>query len=280
MRALLVSVILATGLGLSACGDDGGGKGGANGGGGSGGSPSGDASASAFAGKSPEQILDEVVEALRGVRSYHVEGRVVDEDGRGSFAGDISTSGPSRLRFEQGGQRFQIVLIGADTYMRANSAFWRKQAGGSGQVVRLLADKWVRSRSRAGDLREVFDELSPRTLANCLTKEHGKLSNKGQGKVGDQETIVLHDDGNAPGGAPGDLHVAASGKPFPLRAVQTGPQRSGKSSDPKCQDDNETKESDISLSRFDEPARISAPKGAVDLDKLAPTGGQSPNEVS
>ncbi len=277
MRALLATFLLGAAFALPACGDDGGGNGngGSNGGGGSAGG-----SASAFAGKSPEQILDEVVAALRGVRSYHVEGRVVDEDGPGSFAGDISTSGPSQLRFEQGGQRFQIIVIGADTYMRANGAFWRKQAGGSGQVVRLLADKWVKSRARAGDLREVFDELSPRTLANCLTKEHGKLSNKGSGKVGDQDTIVLHDDGDAPGGAPGDLHVATTGKPFPLRAVQTGPQRSGKSSDPKCQDDNETKESDIALSRFDEPVRISAPKGAVDLDQLAPSGDGSQSEVS
>ena len=274
MRALLASLLVGTALVLPACGDDGGGG---NGGSGSGGNAG---STSALADKSPEQILDEVVAALRGVRSYRVQGRVVDEDGPGTFAGDISASGPSQLRFEQGGQRFQIVLIGADTYMRANSAFWRKQAGGNNQVVRLLADKWVKSRSRAGDLREVFDELSPRTLARCLTKEHGKLSKKGGGKVGGQETIVLHDDGNAPGGAPGDLHVAATGKPFPLRAVQTGPQRSGKTSDPKCQDDNETKESDISLSRFDEPVRISPPKGAVDLDRLAPAGSGSQSEVS
>ena len=263
---LLASVLATTSLALAACGDDGGG------GAGGGNAAGTDTGAPALAGKSAEQILADVSAALRDVRSYHVEGRVVDEDGTGTFAGDVSASGPSQLRFELGGQRFHVVLIGADTYIRANAAFWRKQGGGSAPVVRLLADKWIKSRSRVGDLRRVFEDLSPRTLAHCLRKEHGKVTKKGAGKVGGQATIVLHDDGNTPGGAPGDLHVAATGKPLPLRAVQTGPDRRGKSSDPKCDDDSKTEESDIRLSRYDEPVRITAPKGAIDLDRLAPSG--------
>ena len=44
--------------------------------------------------------------------------------------------------------------------------------------------------------------------------------------------VVLADKGNIPGGAAGDLYVSAVGSPLPLRAVQTGPERSGGSRGP------------------------------------------------
>jgi len=253
MRRVIVLVVLALSGALAGCG----------------GSGSSGARSSGLADKPAKQILSGVVTALGGVRSYHVEGQLTDEDGPGSLSGDVSVAGRSRLRFEQAGQRFQVLVIDATTYLRANDTFWRKQAGP--QAARLLGNQWVRTRHR--DQRRVLDGLLPRTLASCLSKHHGIVTRKGTGRVGGQNVVVLHDAGE-PGGSPGDLYVAASDRPLPLRVVQTGPDRPGKHTDPRCGGDSHTKRSDISLSRFDEAVQITAPSDAIDLDSILKTGGQ------
>jgi hypothetical protein len=251
-----VSVVLAMPFALGACGD----------------SESSDDGSSKLAAQPAKQILADVVSGLGRVRSYHVHGRFTDKDGPASLSGDVSVGGRARLRFEQGGQRFQLWVIDTTTYLRANDKFWHEQAGPGAASV--LADQWVKTQKR--DQRRLVDDLLPRTLASCLSKNHGVITKKGPGHVDGQKTVVLHDDGNSPAGAPGDLHVAATGRPLPLRVVQTGPERPGKQPDPKCGDgDSKTEESDISLSKFDEPVRIAAPGNAIDLDSLPEGRGET-----
>jgi hypothetical protein len=253
-----MTLVFATAVALAACGDD---------------SGSSDEPRSSIADKPARQILADVARELRDVRSYHVQGTMTDEDGPASLSGDVSAAGKSSLHYEQADQLVDIRVIGSTTYMRANSAFWRKQAGrGDARLVRLLSNRWIKTRER--EQRKIVDGLLPSTLASCLSTQHGTVTKKGTGKVGSTPTVVLHDDGAVPGGEPSDLHVAAEDRPLPLRAVQTGPERSGKSSDPRCDDAGETKASDIRLSRFDEPVQITPPSDALDLDALS--GGQSP----
>jgi hypothetical protein len=108
-----------------------------------------------------------------------------------------------------------------------------------------------------------------RALATCPSTQYGAITKKATGNVGGQATVVLHDDGDTPGGEPGDLYVAAKGRPLPLRVTQTGPTKRGKSADPKCDDDSKTTASDVTLSRFDEPPKITPPPNALDLDALS-----------
>ncbi|CAN5536607.1 hypothetical protein BH20ACT17_BH20ACT17_04920 [soil metagenome] len=252
----LVVVVLAMPFVVGGCGDSG----------------SSDGESAKLGDKPAKQILADVVSALGKVRSYHVQGRFTDEDGPASLSGDVAATGQARLSYERGGQRFQLQVIGATTYLKANDKFWNKQAGAG--AARVLADRWVKTRKR--NQRELVDELLPRTLASCLSKDHGAITKKGAGTASGQKTVVLHDDGNTPGGAPGDLHVAATDRPLPLRVLQTGPSKPGKPTDPKCGDgDSETTESDISLSKFDEPVRIVAPDNAVNLDSLPQGRGET-----
>lgn len=261
MRRFIISVVLVMPFALGGCGDSGSSDGGSSG-----------SDSSKLADKPAEQILADVVSDLGKVRSYHVQGRFTDEDGLASLSGDVAAAGQARLSYEQAGQRFQLQVIGATTYLKANDKFWTKQAGAG--AARVLADRWVKTRKR--NQRKLVDELLPRTLASCLTKDHGAITKKGTGTVDGQKTVVLHDDGNTPGGAPGDLHVAATDRPLPLRVVQTGPSKPGKPADPKCGDgDSETSESDLTLSKFDEPVRIAAPDNAIDLDSLPQGRGET-----
>jgi hypothetical protein len=256
VRRYAVTLVLGTVLAFAACGDD---------------SGSSDEERSSIATKPARQILADVVSALRGVRSYHIQGTMTDEDGPATLSGDMSAAGTSRVRFEQSGKRIDLRVLGSTTYMRANSAFWRAQQDGEdARVVKLLSDRWLKTRE--GDQRDLVDDLLPRSLATCLSTQHGEITKEGTGKVGGAVTVVLHDDGDIPGGVPGDLHVAAKGRPLPLRVTQTGPAKRGKAANPKCDDDGETKASDITLSRFDEPVQITAPPNALDLDALSENG--------
>jgi hypothetical protein len=260
MRSFFVTVVLGVAVALAGCGDD------------ESGSP--ETGSSQLADKPANQVLADVADALGELRSYHVEGDITDEDGRSTLSGDVSSTGKSHLRFQQAAQHFELIVIDDTSYLRANSAFWREQAGsGDTRVTKLLTDRWIKTRDR--DQRKIVDGLLPSTLAACITKDHGTVTKKGVGKVGDKPTIVLHDDGDSPGGAPGDLHVAADGRPLPLRVLQTGPEKATKHPDPKCESDSKTKASDIALSRFDEPVKILAPSGALDFDAVTDEGGQS-----
>jgi hypothetical protein len=249
VRRYAVTLVLGTVLALAACGDD---------------SESSDEERSSIAGKPARQILADVVSALRGVRSYHVEGTLTDEDGPITVSGDVSAAGKASLRFEQSGKRLEMRALGSTTYLRANGGYLREQFGDA-----ELGGRWIKTRDRAQ--RENVDDLLPRTLATCLSTHHGAITKKGTGNVGGEATVVLHDDGDIPGGEPSDIHVAAKGRPLPLHFVQTGPRKRGKALNPKCGDgDDETKGAEITLSRFDEPVKITTPPNALDLD----TSGQ------
>lgn len=266
MRARPSLLLVLLTLVLAACGDD-------DSGGGDGGGSAG----AGLADKSAEQILADVARELRGVKSYHVDATQTDDGGRLRLTGDVSASGASQMRFQQAGQRFEVRLVRDTTYLKADAGFWRSQGGSAqgDQIARLFGDKWVKATSDDFGLRRAFDQLLPSTLAACLTRDHGKITKKGEGEVGGTKTIVLHDDGKNPGGAPGDLHIAAEGRPLPLRIVQTGPETPGKSKDPRCGgDDSTTKDSDVRLTDFDAPVDVRAPKDAVDLGALARQGAE------
>ena len=101
----------------------------------------------------------------------------------------------------------------------------------------------------------------------------GTVTKVGTATVDGKRVVVLADKGDRPGGSPGRLYVAATGAPLPLREEQTGPQRAGVS-DKRCDDPSSTTtRSDVHLSGFDRPLRVSPPRGALDLNQLIRSGG-------
>jgi hypothetical protein len=210
------------------------------------------------------QILSGAAAALENVRSYHIEGESVDEDGRTRIEGDVSASGSMRFTFGLGGARAQVLIAGSDTFLKANRQFWRTQGGSVPEgTLRLLSERWVKAPSGGGSLRASFDRMLPEAVAYCFTHDVGTVVNRGARRFAGRDVVVLTDKGDKPATAPGDLYVSESG--LPLRVVQTGPRAPG-SPDPRCGDpDSKTKESDYRLSAFDEPVQITAPAGALDL---------------
>lgn len=262
MRARSLVLAAALALGPAACGS-----------GDDGDDDRGAAPAATTAKASPDRLLREAAAAMRGVRSYHVEGTQTDGDGKSTVAADVSANGASRLRLTQAGKRLEVIVTRGATYLKANRAFWDEAGGGGGdQASRLLADRWVKSpESQSPELRKSVDVLRPRRFAHCLVSTTGRVTRKGDGELDGRPVVVLSDDGDVPGGTPGDLTIAAEGKPLPLRIKQTGPERPGKG-DPRCGDDDDastTTASDLRLSDFDRVAPIREPEDAIDLGDAA-----------
>ena len=75
------------------------------------------------------------------------------------------------------------------------------------------------------------------------------------------------------GDAPGEISIAATGAPLPLRIVQSGPVPPGGKHDPRCDsEDDTTTAGDLRLSEFDKPVTLTAPKDAIGLEDLQASG--------
>jgi outer membrane lipoprotein-sorting protein len=225
--------------------------------------------------KSAREILADVSQALSGVQSYHAEGTQTDKDGVSHLVVDVSAAGDGRFKLDLGKQSTRLVVTGGQTYINANREFWVAHGGAAGpRVAQLLSDRWVKvPASMSADLTSTLDKLKPKTLAHCLTQTTGTVTKAGTASVDGKRVVVLTDDGDRPGGSPGRLYVATSGPALPVREMQTGPQRAGVT-DRRCDDPSSTTtRSDVHLSGFDRPLKVTAPHGALDLGKLIGSGG-------
>jgi hypothetical protein len=236
----------------------------------SGSQPSGEASKSASA------ILGDAAAALGKVHSFHLQGAETEKGGPVAITGDVALPGRVRLNLRQGAGAVDVVIVGKDAFIKANSEFWKSQAGAAA-VAGLLADKWVKAPpSATAEFGQFLAVTDPATIGHCLVaSHHGTISKAGTDTVAGTPVVVLEDKGDAPGSSPGKLYVAASGPPLPLRVVETGPKKPGGKPDPQCKETSvrsTTTASDLRLSDYDKTVTIEAPKGAMDLSKLAGGG--------
>jgi hypothetical protein len=230
------------------------------------------------ANQSPRAILDEVAAAFGKVSSYHVEGTQTDKDGPSRLAADISATGDYRARIGSGGHTVDMVATGMQTFIRANTAFWRAQSHATDAVVKLLGGRWVKVPDALGHgLRDSLDKLLPQHLASCLTRSSGPISKETGRTLTGRPAVVLTDRGRRPGSSPGDLWVAATGKAYPLRETQTGPRVPGGHPDAECDDPTSTTtKGDVRFSRFNQPLHITVPPNPLDLERLARAGASTP----
>lgn len=223
--------------------------------------------------KSPKAIVSEASDALGKLKSYHVEGTQVDEDGSTKLQADVDARGPLRIDLDQSGRTAVLLLLAPqETYIKANAAFWRDSAGADGAgVAQQLTDRWVKvPPAGAGTFTKLADTLRPSTLSRCVLTGLGTLEGAGTRKEGGQDAVVVRDAGDRPGTSPGELLVAADGAARVLRTRQTGTRKPGGRLDPRCQDaDSTTSSSDLRFSRFDEPLTLKAPSNPLDLSSAA-----------
>jgi hypothetical protein len=265
MRALRRTASLALlPLALGGCGSSGGG------------SPTATTTttASALAGKPPRGVLNAMADALERVDSYRMQGTETDRDGTTRVTSDVAASGDLRVRLEHAGSVATLLVVDGATYVRANRRFWLAESGPDSRIAPLLADRWiVLPPSMMGGLADTIAQSRPKNLAYCARLPTGTLTRRGTASVGGTPVVVIADKGDRPGDAPGEISIAATGRPFPLRIRQTGPTPPGGRRDPRCTSaDDTTTASDLRLSRFGVPVHLTAPPDAVDPRDLRPAG--------
>jgi len=228
---------------------------------------------SGLARKTPREVLAATADAMEKVRSYHVESDQVDDDGPSSIVADVTADGRFRGRLRSGDQQVDVVVLGGDTYMKANRAYWDEIGGAGAPHLALLANRWVKAPSAAAvGLRDTLDKLQPDHIAMCLRKGSTAkgVTNEGERRWRGKPVVVLRDPGTLPGSSRSELYTAARGAPLVQRETQSSRRRPGGPIDRECGDPKSTtRRGETEYSRYDQPVKIEVPPNALDLDRLS-----------
>jgi hypothetical protein len=141
MRIRLLSVLLATGLALAACGSDS--SDGAKG-------SRGDTVSSLSA----DQILAKAKKAVASAEAVHIQG--TGQDSGQSFDLDMTYVGDdAEGAFGIDGDHVNLVRVGGTTWFKADDAFWKAQLGSdAGKVITVINGRWIKTNGEAD-----FDQL-------------------------------------------------------------------------------------------------------------------------
>lgn len=108
-----------------------------------------------------QELLDKSKAAALAATSVHLKGSIVDSGSTMALDFNGATDGSNgSYSITQGDQQVTILRIGADGYLKANAAFWKRNAGGVDTTK--VVDKWVKSPSLVAKMKDF-------TTASLLT---------------------------------------------------------------------------------------------------------------
>lgn len=234
MRGLLGSAALVAVLFGAGCG----------GGGGGGGTSA--TQSSALATKSAGVVVADAVKAADAASSVHVAGEIHSSGKQIGLDLSIAKGKGGVGTVTVDGAKVDLVLIGHTVYLRASSAFWKQYAGNAGAFAQLFADKWLKIPANNAQLGSLTGAANAKQLFKSLTSNHGKLENQSQTTYKGQSVVAIHDTTkNA------TLYVSATGMPYPVALVKTGPSAGA-----------------LTFDNWNQPVALTAPKGALDFSQL------------
>ena len=193
--------------------------------------------------KAASQVLADALAAAQGASGVHVSGSIVSggEPLTLNLALDKGTGGSGTM--SESGLSFQLIRVGGKAYIKGSDAFYKKFAGAG--VAQLLHGKWLEGSATTGNLAALTSLTDISKLFNGALASHGTLSNGGETTYKGQKVVAIKDTTKD-----GILYVAATGTPYPVEIV--GANKSGA----------------IVFDNWGKTVTITAPKNAVDLDKL------------
>lgn len=198
--------------------------------------------------KSPAAIIRATTGAAESLKSVHVDG---------SFTQGASTIGMN-LRMVAGtgaigsmsqqGRGFRLVLLHNTLYIDADASFWR--AYGNAAAAALLKGRWLRTPA-TGSYASIAQIGNLRGFFRHVFGQHGTLSKTPVRTIAGTRAVGLTDTTQG-----GTLYVATTGKPYPLELTNGAGKTTGK----------------LSFTSFNQPVRITAPKGSISLAQLQRAG--------
>jgi hypothetical protein len=198
-----------------------------------------------IASQPPDVILAAARQALRGAQSVHVRGSLTDP-GRGRIAVNLRigrNAAYGKIKAPVRGTPVLVSLIKArgKVYLRGRQ-LWQK-VGGAAAAGRF-GNRWVVVDRRSAPGVANFTKLTTLSGLSDALQPGGGVTKNGERSIGGLPAIALKD-------RAGDLlYVKTTGKPYPLLLANA---QSGKGA--------------LNLYEYNDPVRVSAPRGAVAINR-------------
>jgi hypothetical protein len=202
-HARVLTALAGVVLALSACGQGEGEEGGGS-----------EPAAEAFAGQTPEQILEKASAAAKSAKSVHMKGKIT-EDGE-SFTIDMTISDAQGAdgNIALGDEKIELKQVGKTMYIKG---------GPIAALSPKLADKWIKTSATSSDASQFANLTSMNKVFEEMLDPGGKVTRVDGKDVDGVQTVGLKDNAKSDGKTDeqGILYIAAEGEPYPLLVEST-----------------------------------------------------------
>jgi hypothetical protein len=203
MRTRAPGVIVAAAIVLAGCGGNGGGTAGPDG-------AAGSAAARPADTRSAATIVSQLKAAMGHASSVHLAGQLRSRGTDVDLNVSLIRSGAFSGLITSGTTKLDIVAAGDDVYVKVTSAFL-KLAHAPAAACSHACGKYVAE--AASGAQAITGDFSMSSLLGNVTSELPSYQKAGTATIGGRQALALHgSDGST-------LYVAATGTPFPLRAI-------------------------------------------------------------
>lgn len=198
-----------------------------------------------------DQIQKDVGEAMTGLKSFRLQGSIVDDEQNIDLDLALAESGDCEgsMSIKDVGS-FELLVADGESFFKADEEFWTSQGGAQGaQIAEMVGDKWVvasggmQEMASVCDFEEFVGEFDDEGDSGDLQEVTGTSEIDGEDVV---EVSFKSDDGND-----GTASVLSSDPHYVVKMEVD-------------------KEGEMTFSEFDEPVEPEAPSGdeVVDLSQL------------
>ena len=202
-HARVLTVLAGVVLALSGCGEGEGGE--------------SETTSEAFAGQTPQQILEKASAAAGAAESVHMKGKITEEGE--SFEVDMTVSNAKGAggSISLGGEKVELRQIGKTMYVKG---------GPVASVSPKLADKWIKSSATGEDAAEFSSLTSMDKVFEEMLDPEGSVTRVAGKEIDGVPTVGLKDSAKSDGKTDeqGILYIAAEGEPYPLLVESTAGQ--------------------------------------------------------
>lgn len=195
------------------------------------------------ASQSANGIVDSATKAINGVTAVHVAGSLVSGGTPITLNLRLVANKGGTGSMSQSGLEFRIISLGNTVYLNGSQKFW-EHFGGSAAAT-LFNGKWLKAPA-TGNLASVAQLTDLHKLLGSLLASHGTLTKGSATTINGQKVIAVTDSNKG-----GTLYVSTTGQPYPVQVVKTG-----------------TDGGKITFDEFNQPVKLAAPAGAIDISKL------------
>jgi hypothetical protein len=194
--------------------------------------------------KSPTAIIAQAQKAAEGASSVKVSGSVSSAGTQLTLDLQIAQGKGAKGTISEGPLSFELVRVGGSVYIKGSAAFYQHFAGS--EAAKLLQGRWLQAPATSGEFATLGGLTDMHQLLGTVLGQHGSLVKGGTSTISGKKVVAVKDTSKG-----GVLYVATTGKPYPVQISKTG-STGGK----------------VTFSEWDRPITITAPTGAVNIEKL------------